>query len=183
MPNQRQNLKSIDLKSPVLQPAGPPASGPLKKFGLDLGWVKKVFSHSDVKRYAFLVLIALVLVLAGSTYYFHSKYSALTGGGKLSDKDVKGLVATVGRLIVLPDNETPTVATVSDPDKLRSQPFFTNSKKGDKVLIYSGARKAILYRPEERKIIEVAPLNLTTPAPTPTGSPQAMPTPSARPRR
>ena len=70
------------------------------------------------------------------------------------------VVSRVGQLMVLPENETPTVATVTDPDKLKDQPFFANTKIGDKVLIYPNAKKAILYDPAQGKILEVAPLNI-----------------------
>ena len=66
----------------------------------------------------------------------------------------------VSRLIVLPTGEDPTLATVSNIDVLRSQPFFANSKNGDKVLIYVKARKAILYDEVNNKIVEVAPINI-----------------------
>jgi hypothetical protein len=65
----------------------------------------------------------------------------------------------VGLLIVLPKNETPTIATVSDPSVLKNQAFFVDAKKGDKVLIYTNAKKAILYDPVIKKIINVAPVN------------------------
>jgi hypothetical protein len=68
------------------------------------------------------------------------------------------LVDKVGQLIVLPTDEQPTIATVSDLDKLKGQPFFAHAELGDKVFIYSGAKKAILYRPSTNKIIELAPL-------------------------
>ncbi len=71
------------------------------------------------------------------------------------------MIDAVGRLIVLPVGEQPTIATVSDPARLKSQPFFADAKAGDKVLIYAVAKKAILYSPEEDKIIEVAPLDLS----------------------
>ena len=51
------------------------------------------------------------------------------------------------------------MATVSDPEKLKDQPFFAKAQKGDKVLIYSNSQKAILYSPTEDKIVEVAPIN------------------------
>lgn len=70
------------------------------------------------------------------------------------DTDTTSKVATH---IVLPD-ETPTIATVTDKEKLSSQPFFLQAENEDKLLIYTQAKKAILYRPSTDKIIDVAPL-------------------------
>ena len=78
----------------------------------------------------------------------------------LAQEENKALVAKVGQLIVLPEGEEPTVATVNEPEKLKDQPFFANAKQGDKVLIYTKAKKAILYRTAENKIVEVAPVNI-----------------------
>ena len=73
--------------------------------------------------------------------------------------EVTTIVNEVGKLIVLPDNEVPTVATVTDLSKLAGQPFFANAKIGDKVLIYTQAQKAIFYDPTANKIIELAPFS------------------------
>jgi len=79
------------------------------------------------------------------------------------------LVKKVGSNINLPQNESPTVATVSDVNQLKGQAFFKNAQNGDKVMIYTQARKAILYRPSTNKIIEVGPISvLNSPAPHPT---------------
>lgn len=77
--------------------------------------------------------------------------------------ETAALVAEVGALIRLPPDETPTVATVSDPEKLREQAFFRNASEGDKVLIYTRSKKAILYSPTLKQIIEVANVNLSSP--------------------
>ncbi len=74
------------------------------------------------------------------------------------------LLVEVGKLMVLPENEQPTIATVTDLEKLKDQPFFAKAQVGDKVLIYTSAKKAILYRPTENKIIELAPLSVSQPA-------------------
>jgi len=101
--------------------------------------------------------------------------------------EVESLIKEIGKLIQLPDGETPTVATVTDVEKVREQPFFKNALVGDKVLVYSQSKKAILYRPTEKKVIEVGFVNIgneqaaITPAispsisvtSTPTGKPTA----------
>jgi len=77
------------------------------------------------------------------------------------------LVNEVGKLIALPPDEEPTIATVTDPDQLKDQVFFANAQKGYKVLLYANAKKAILYDPINKRIIEVAPINIGTPPATP----------------
>jgi hypothetical protein len=59
--------------------------------------------------------------------------------------------------MVLPD-EQPTLASVTDKSKLSDQPFFQKAENGDKILIFVQSRKAILYRPSIKKIIDVAPI-------------------------
>ena len=65
----------------------------------------------------------------------------------------------VGKLIDLP-NETPKVITVFEAEKLRSQPFFAKAQDYDQVLLFEKSKKAILYSPSQKKIIEVGPINV-----------------------
>lgn len=110
-----------------------------------------------------LVSVVMVLVLAvGTSIYFYSKANA---NNIDPAKDLQNTIKRVSKLMVLPADETPTIATVSDPEKLKDQPFFANAKKGDKVLIFSNSAKAILYSPTEDKIVEVAPINSNAGAP------------------
>lgn len=107
------------------------------------------------------VLIGITLIALVSSVVLWSKVRTLENPGVATQKEIKQLVAQIGKLIVLPENETPTLATVSDPAKLRDQAFFQNSEAGDKVLIYPDSRRAILWRPSIKKIIEISPLNAT----------------------
>jgi hypothetical protein len=110
-----------------------------------------------------IVLIVVLLVVslgAGySAYYFYGQYQDLKKNpNSVVQEETKTLTDKIGLLMVLPKSETPTVATVLDIKKLKDQPFFKNAKNGDKVLVYMTAKKAILYRPADNKIIEVAPV-------------------------
>ena len=108
------------------------------------------------------LLVVLAAVVAGNYYY---QYQLIKNDPqKVVQEESKDLVAAVSELIVLPDGEQPTIATVSDPEALKGQAFFSKAKKGDKVLIYTNARKAILYNPTTHKIVEVAPLTIGNPA-------------------
>ncbi|OGM96165.1 MAG: hypothetical protein A3B86_02555 [Candidatus Yanofskybacteria bacterium RIFCSPHIGHO2_02_FULL_38_22b] len=117
-------------------------------------------------------LVVAVVLVSGLAYYFYSQYSDLKENpNKITQEETAKIVGRVSKLMVLPEGETPTLATVSDPEKLQTQPFFAKAKKGDKLLLYANARKAILYDLENNKIVEVAPINIgepnKSPAPTP----------------
>ena len=135
--------------------------------------IKNIISANKDKIMAGSVILAVIAVIAA--VYFYLQYSSIKANPQqISQQEVTDLVARVGDLMFLPQNETPTIATVSDPAALNSQPFFMNAQKGDKVLIYNQARKAILYNPTENKIVEVAPINIgsqtQTPAPIATST-------------
>jgi len=125
------------------------------------------------------VLVALFLVAGGTSAYFYKQLSDLKKDpNQAAKKEAESLVAQVGKLVVLPEGETPTIATVTDPEKLKDQAFFKNAKEGDKVIIYINAKKAILYNPTTNKVVEISPLTIpagTTPkasssTPTTTGT-------------
>jgi hypothetical protein len=125
---------------------------------------------NTLKEKMFRVIIPAVAVVAViCAGYFYSQFRMLKNNPQaIAQKETAELVAKVGRLVVLPEGETPTVATVSDPEALKDQAFFASATKGDKVLIYTTAKKAILYSVTLNKILEVAPLNIgSTKAVTP----------------
>lgn len=74
-----------------------------------------------------------------------------------AQKELTAIVDSVGKIMVLPKDETPQVAIIQDVDALKkSQDFFTDAQNGDKILVYAKARKAIIYREETNQIVNVA---------------------------
>lgn len=126
----------------------------------------------------YLVAALLILASLAAAGFFYLKYrtalSSLNDPNASARTESRQLLEAVGRIIELPTGEEPTIATVTDTSKLRDQQFFANSQSGDKVIIYTNAKKAILYRPSTGKIIEVAPVNIGSPS----ASLQTSPTPA-----
>jgi hypothetical protein len=97
-----------------------------------------------------------------STYeYIHTKnqLNAAKNPETAGKTEIEQIQSHINGTVNLP-NETPTLATVSDAAKLKTQVFFKDAQNGDKVLIYPHAGTAILYRPSTKKVIEYAPVNL-----------------------
>lgn len=118
------------------------------------------------------ITIIFVLVTAagvGTSIYFYNQYHRTNQllekirtdpatAQQVADEEIKSLLAKVGQLIVLPTDEQPGVSTVTDIDKLKDQDFFKNGKNGDRLIVYTQAKKAILYDPTANRIVEVAPV-------------------------
>jgi hypothetical protein len=112
--------------------------------------------------------IALAAVTVGTAYFLlHSAnkpvdYLADSSAIKTpqqqrtAQNQILDLAQRVGKLVSLPPNEVPAVASITDVNKLAGQVFFAKAKDGDKVLIYSQAKKAFLYRPSTNQVINVA---------------------------
>lgn len=114
-----------------------------------------------------LTIAAVVLIVLVGGYFFQTnrinnlkeQNARLSNPQQAAQEEAVRIKNEVGQLMELPD-ETPTVATVTDVDKLRDQTFFNDARNGDRVLLFAEAKKAVLYRPDSKKIIEVAPINI-----------------------
>ncbi|MEK7625204.1 MAG: hypothetical protein AAB467_02520 [Patescibacteria group bacterium] len=130
----------------------------------------------NFNKIGLIILFFLAFLFLGSTTYYYRENSKLKNNytQKAAQESIAELISKVSKLIVLPKDETPVIATVTDPEKLKKeQPFFANASIGDKILIYTGARQAFMYSPELNKIIQVSPILIGSPNPEPTPIPLA----------
>ena len=115
-----------------------------------------------LKATLFLLGFGLIVASLGSSLFFFNQYQntqKLIKEPSTEDKkrENEKVIAKISKIVEMP-KEAPQVATVVDLNKLKDQPFFVNAKNGDTVLIFTKAKKAILYRESTNKIIEMAPL-------------------------
>lgn len=106
------------------------------------------------------LFIILLVALGSGVYYFFQYQKAerrLVNPDTAAKEETRELLAAVGKVMLLP-NEEPTVATISDKDKLSDQPFFAESQNGDRVILFPQAKKAVLWRPSTHMVINVAPI-------------------------
>ncbi len=102
----------------------------------------------------------VVSLMAGSGYFYWQYREAVKSNPLYETEQV---AAAVRKLMDVPTSPLPTLATVTEKEKLQEQVFFKKAENGDKVLIYVAEGKAILYRPSIHKIIDVAPIKPTEP--------------------
>ncbi len=83
------------------------------------------------------------------------------------------IIKKVGKLYLLPLNETPTVALIEDKESIdKKQRFYQSAKNGDYVLVYNKAKLALLYRESINKLVNVAPVTPTENDAKPSGESQ-----------
>jgi hypothetical protein len=137
--------------------------------------------------FPYILMIALGALGGISVAQQKPSWFGLSKGTASIQAETDATIAKVGKLIALPTDEKPTVATVTDASKVKDQPFFQNAQNNDIVLIYTKAQKAILYRPSTNLIVEVGAVNINqtavspSPSPSPSGKAKATPTPEPTP--
>jgi hypothetical protein len=105
----------------------------------------------------FIICIAAVgATLVGLVFLVHANKTTVSGD------DVTAVKASISQHYLLPADEEPAMATVTDKSKLNT-PLLKKAENGDKLLVYKNNRLAILYRPSLGRIISVGPVTLDEP--------------------
>jgi hypothetical protein len=123
-----------------------------------------VSQRTNKKKWRILAGVSLTLIvifLTGLNFFLNYQRNQNLQKNPVVASEIKqeAIVGKVGKLIELPKNEQPTIATVSDISKLKGQPFFQNAKNGDIVLIYPKTNEAILFDPDANRILLIAPIS------------------------
>lgn len=105
------------------------------------------------------LLVMLALVFEGG------RYSVYVAHPELSSQDqANQVLSKVSKLIQLPQNETPTMATINDAAAAKQgQPFLSAAQNGDVLIVYQATGEALLYRPSTDKLIAVGPVENNAP--------------------
>jgi len=115
-----------------------------------------------LKNKQIFLIVLILIILTGSysgTYYFYRKYNQIKKGAQIPVlTETAALIQEVGEIMDLPTDEIPTIATITDKEKIKGQAFFKKAENGDKLLAYAKNQQAILYRPGTHKIIKIAPI-------------------------
>ena len=128
-----------------------------------------------VKRWSMMKIISyssLVLLVIGVTFLYKRYISAqdelvrlesiigtLQGTPGPKTDDEKKILEKVSRLIMIPQNESPTIFTVLNADALaKEQSFFVGAVNGDVLIVFRQSQKAIIYSPTRKMIVNAGPI-------------------------
>lgn len=120
------------------------------------------------------LVVILILALAGLAFMQYTKRMQVarelekltmqmeqlrTGNDPQNVAQAKEIVEKVKKHMTIADGIDPTVATIVDIEKLRTQnEFYKNAKNGDHLIVTP--TRAILYDAEKDVIIDVVPVQL-----------------------
>ena len=137
-----------------------------RKISIDLSRKKSSLSlsslHKNLQNPFFLLVAIIALFFA---YHYFRKYTELRDVvahvTQQETNPATTVISAVDKHILLPANEQPVLAQVSDTRALAGNKFFRNALVGDDVLVYCRSELSILYSPSRDKIIEVLPQALS----------------------
>jgi len=118
------------------------------------------------KQLVLILIITLVIIMIGGlAYYFlrpNSTYVNNQGGvnnEQLSDNQIQKMLTELGDNILLPKEDEPYVAVITDIEVLvAEQPFYSGAENGDYLIIYPKTARAITYSLKRDQIINVGPV-------------------------
>jgi len=142
-----------------------PKAGKEKKFG------------KKMSKMLWILIIAIAVVFIGAGICYAVARSGYVKTWQLASQlqkqqqasaDDQKILVQLKKIILLPEDATPTMAVITDVGVLQKQQpvFFNNAKNGNHLIIYPDM--AIIYDYEANKIMKVGPVQIATPVDTST---------------
>ena len=107
------------------------------------------------KNFKFFIITVMVLLIGAAMGWQISVNRASP-----ASKELAGVKANIGKLMLLPKDEEPTLAIVQDKSLLKDKFLLANAQNGDQVLVYTTKGQAIIYRPSINKIVAVSSITI-----------------------
>lgn len=143
------------------------------------GKKSKKAKRSTKQKLMMIVGVVVVLLVLGSLGFLLKKYndtrqevqklSTIQGQQELNKTQTNQLLGEMRAIIVLPSGEDPVVATITDINQLKDKEFYKDAQNGDRVVVFPNAKKAYIYRPSTKTIINVGAFQADAAAQTNSG--------------
>ncbi len=108
----------------------------------------------------FMSFVVLAAIGAAGFFWQESqtaKENSVLGIQKRNEETSSKVIASLDKILLTSSEAEPTVAQVEDPETLAAaDDFYALSQQGDYLILYP--QRAIIYRLEENRIINVAPI-------------------------
>ena len=103
-------------------------------------------------RKAIIILSVLLLLTVGTSALLFVQYRREVSKNPLSQQQL--LIKQLSQLVELP-HEQPIISTVLDRNKLGNRVLASQAHNGDNLFIFSKSKRLILYRPADKKIVDM----------------------------
>ena len=110
-----------------------------------------------MKRKKLIVAFIIVLFFLTISFLLATRFRNSQSNKQNAIEDANSqIVKEIETQLNLPYTK-PLIATVYSPSEFKNNGELTSLKKGDKVIVYISSNEAVIYRPADKKIVNVLP--------------------------
>lgn len=103
------------------------------------------------RKITWLLSALLVLAIAASGFWFVQYREAQANNPSTQQKQ---LVSQLSKLIEMPSGQ-PVITTVIDKSKLTNKTLASQAQNGDRLFIFAKSKRLVLYRPSDKKVVDM----------------------------
>jgi len=135
------------------------ATSPVRRRSFPIAFVRRLKLRT--------IIIATILIVGWlGAIYFYNQYNEIANDPQVvAQKQANKVLADLSSIMELPENELPSISTITDISALAGNLFFERAQNDDVIIAYTQAQQAIIFRPSMKKIINVGAYVPQAPAP------------------